>query len=44
MEVIVSKLISVLVTVSLLGAMMLLMMAVGWASGKVIRKMLGIGG
>ena len=44
MEVIVSKLISVLVTVCLLGAMMLLMMAVGWASGKVIRKMLGIGG
>ena len=44
MEVIVSKLFSVLVTVCLLGAMMLLMMAVGWASGKVIRKMLGIGG
>ncbi len=44
MTVIVSKLISVLVTVCLLGAMMLLTMGVGWASGKLIRKMFGLGG
>ncbi|HSB31080.1 MAG TPA: hypothetical protein VLD55_05715 [Candidatus Sulfobium mesophilum] len=44
MAVILSKLIAVLVTVTMLGAMMLLMMGVGWASGKVIRKILGIGG
>ena len=44
MEVIVSRLIPVLITVSLLGAMMLLTMGVGWASGKLIRKMFGLGG
>ena len=44
MAVIVSKLIPVLITVCLLGAMMLLMMGVGWASGKFIRKMFGLGG
>ena len=44
MEVIVSRLIPVLITVGLLGAAMLLTMGVGWASGKLIRKMFGLGG
>jgi len=44
MEAIVSRLFPVLITVCLLGAMMLLTMGVGWASGKLIRKMFGLGG
>ncbi len=44
MAVIVSKLLSIVFTVAMLAVIMLLMMGVGWASGKVIRKMLGIGG
>lgn len=44
METIVSKLIPFLITITILASMMLLTMAVGWASGKLIRKVLGIGG
>ena len=44
MAVIVSKLLPILFTVVMLAAIMLLTMGVGWASGKVIRKLLGIGG
>jgi len=44
MEVIVSKLLPIIFTVVMLAAMMVLMMGVGWASGKVIRKILRIGG
>ena len=44
MEVIVSKLLPIIFTVVMLAAIMLLTMGVGWASGKVIRKLLGIGG
>ncbi|GEM_PF-5980490 len=44
MAVIVSKLLPIVVTVVMLAAIILLTMGVGWASGKLIRKMLGIGG
>ena len=44
MEVIVSKLLPIIFTVVMLAAIMLLTTGVGWASGKVIRKLLGIGG
>ena len=44
MAVIVSKLLPIMFTVVILAAIMLLTMGVGWASGKVIRKLLGIGG
>jgi hypothetical protein len=44
MAVIVSKLVPFLITVTVLAAMMLVTMAVGWLSGKLIRKVLGIGG
>ena len=44
MEVIVSKLLPIIFTVVMLAVMMVLMIGVGWASGKVIRKILGIGG
>jgi len=44
MAVIVSKLLPIVFTVVMLAAIMLLTMGVGWASGKVIRKLLGIGG
>ena len=45
MAVIVSKLIPVAYyRTSMLAAVMLLTMGVGWASGKLIRKILGIGG
>lgn len=44
MEAILSKLIPILFTVVMLGAMMVLTMGVGWASGKIIRRILGIGG
>jgi len=44
MAVIVSKLLPIMFTVVMVAAIMLLTMGVGWASGKVIRKILGIGG
>jgi hypothetical protein len=44
MAVIVSKLLPIMFTVVILAAIMLLTMGVGWASGKVIRKILRIGG
>lgn len=44
METFVAKLVPVLVTVLILAVIMLLMTAIGWASGKFIRKILGIGG
>jgi hypothetical protein len=44
MAAIVSTLIPLLITATALAAMMLLMMGVGWASGKLIRRLLGIGG
>jgi hypothetical protein len=44
MEVIVSKIIPVLITVVILAATMAAMTGIGWVSGKVIRKLLGIGG
>jgi putative Mn2+ efflux pump MntP len=44
MAAIVSKLVPVLITASALAVMMVLMMGVGWASGKLIRKIFGIGG
>ena len=44
MAVIVSKLLPIVFTVVMLAGIMLLTMGVGWASGKVIRKLLGIGG
>jgi len=44
MAVIVSKLVPILITVLVLAAVMVLTMGVGWASGKIIRKIFGIGG
>jgi len=44
MSAILSSLVPILMTVIMLGAMLALTMGVGWASGKVIRKILGIGG
>lgn len=44
MAVILSKIIPVLITVIILAVTMALMMGIGWASGKLIRKMFGIGG
>jgi uncharacterized protein (DUF697 family) len=44
MEAIVSKLIPFVITIIMLVAMMLLVMGVGWASGKIIRKLFGLGG
>lgn len=44
MEAIVAKLIPIGFTVVMIGAMMVLTIGVGWASGKVIRRILGIGG
>ena len=44
MAVIVSKIVPLLVTVAALAVMMLVTMAVGWVSGKLIRRVLGIGG
>lgn len=41
---VVSKLLPFVFTVVMLFAILLLTMGVGWASGKIIRKMLGIGG
>ena len=41
---IVSKLVPVLITASVLAVIMVLMMGVGWASGRLIRKIFGIGG
>jgi len=41
---VVSKLLPLVFTIVMLAAIMLLTMGVGWASGKIIRKMLGIGG
>ena len=44
METFVAKLIPMMFSVGMLGAMMVLTLGIGWASGKVIRKLLGIGG
>ena len=44
MEAIVSRLIPLTMTIVMLAAMLLLTMGVGWASGKIIRKFLGLGG
>ncbi len=44
MAAILSKLVPVLITASVLAVIMVLMIGVGWASGKLIRKLLGIGG
>lgn len=44
MAAIVSKLIPFLITATVLAVMMALMMGIGWASGKLIRKFFGIGG
>jgi hypothetical protein len=44
MEAIVTKVIPLLITVILLAVIWVLMMGVGWASGKLIRKFFGIGG
>ena len=44
MAAIVSKIIPVVVTALVLAAVMLMMMGVGWASGKLIRKIFGLGG
>jgi hypothetical protein len=41
---ILTKVIPVLGTAAILAVMMAFTMAVGWASGKLIRKVLGIGG
>jgi putative Mn2+ efflux pump MntP len=41
---VVSKLMPILLIGTLLAAMMILTMGVGWVSGKLIRKFLGIGG
>jgi len=44
MSAILSTIVPILFTVCMLCAMMALTMGIGWASGKVIRKILGIGG
>jgi hypothetical protein len=48
MEAIVSKVIPLLINLTMIAAIMLLMMVmvmgVGWASGKLIRKLFGLGG
>ena len=44
MAAIVSKLLPIVFTVVMLALMMVLTMGVGWASGKIIRKIFGIGG
>ena len=41
---VVSKLLPFVFTVVMLAAIMLLTMGVGWASGILLKKMLGIGG
>lgn len=41
---IVSSLVPLLITATLLAAMMLLTMGVGWVSGKLLKRLLGIGG
>jgi len=41
---ILSKLIPVMITIAILGVMMLMVLGVGWVSGKLIRKMFGLGG
>lgn len=44
MAAIVSTLVPLLITATVLAAMMALTMGVGWISGKLIRKFLGLGG
>jgi hypothetical protein len=44
MTIILAKIIPFLVIVAMLAVMTLFTMAVGWVSGKLIRKVLGIGG
>ena len=43
-DIVMAKLIPFLVIAVVLAVMTLFTMAVGWASGKLIRKVLGIGG
>jgi putative Mn2+ efflux pump MntP len=40
----VSTLVPILITATLLSLLMLFTMGVGWVSGKVIKRLLGIGG
>ena len=44
MAIILDKLLPIFFIAVVLGVMTLFTMAVGWASGKLIRKVLGIGG
>lgn len=44
MAAILSAIIPLLITATVLAAMMVLTMGVGWASGKLIRRVFGIGG
>jgi len=44
MAAIVSKLVPILITATVLAVMIVLMMGIGWVSGKLIRKIFGIGG
>ncbi len=44
MAAIAAKIIPFLITVIILAVILALMMGIGWASGKLIRKFLGIGG
>jgi hypothetical protein len=48
MEAIVSRVIPFLINITMIAAMMLMLMVmvmgVGWASGKIIRKLFGLGG
>ncbi len=40
----VSTLVPILITATLLAALMLFTMGIGWVSGKLIKRLLGIGG
>jgi putative Mn2+ efflux pump MntP len=41
---IVSSLVPLLITATILAAMMLFTMGIGWVSGKLLKRILGIGG
>ncbi len=41
---IVSSLVPLLITATVLAALMLVTMGIGWVSGKLIKRLLGIGG
>jgi putative Mn2+ efflux pump MntP len=40
----VSTLVPLLITATLLAAMMLFTMGIGWVSGKLLKRLLGVGG